>query len=222
MSIAPDPERRIFSMNRRHLIRMVVVAAVLLSAVAGVTSARISHRTDAIRSPSFNHEGTTANNSSVSISHEETPLVLEAAGDQSITGNTTLDPGTNLEVQIHATNQFFMSQSVAVSSDGTFAAVFNFSDFEPGTEFGAGRRTTTKQFDGPRRLGHYRWRPPKPVENVGERHRDDDRNDDVHDHDRNHDDDVGDVGDERFGSGRNHHSNPQHGPRKGGGRTDRE
>lgn len=137
MSIAPDPERRIFSMNRRHLIRMVVVAAVLLSAVAGVTSARISHRTDAIRSTPFNHEETTANNSSVSISHEETPLVREAAGDQSITGNTTLDPGTNLEVQIHATNQFFMSQSVAVSSDGTFAAVFNFSDFEPGTKFGA-------------------------------------------------------------------------------------
>jgi PGF-CTERM protein len=115
---------------------MVVVAAVLLSAVAGVTSARVSHRTDVVRSTPFNHEETTANNSSVSISHEGIPLVLEPAGDQSIRGNTTLDRGTKLEVQIHATNQFFMSQPATVTSDGTFVAMFNFSDFEPGTEFG--------------------------------------------------------------------------------------
>ncbi|MFH5799723.1 BGTF surface domain-containing protein [Haladaptatus sp. CMAA 1911] len=89
-----------------------------------------------MRTTPLNHEETTANNSSVSINHEETPIVLEAAGDQSIRGNTTLDPGTKLEVQIQAPNQFFMSQSVAVSSDGTFAVTFNFSDFESGTEFG--------------------------------------------------------------------------------------
>jgi PGF-CTERM protein len=115
---------------------MVVVAAVLLSAVAGVTSARISHRPSAMQSTPFNHEGTTANNSSVSIYHEEAPLVLDAAGNQSIRGNTTLDPGTKLEVQIHATKQFFMFQSATVASNGTFVAVYNFSDFEPGTEFG--------------------------------------------------------------------------------------
>ncbi|WP_231185511.1 BGTF surface domain-containing protein [Haladaptatus sp. DYF46] len=115
---------------------MVVVIAVLLSAVAGVTSAWVSHESGAMRTTPLNHEETTANNSSVSIYHEETPIVLETAGDQSIRGNTTLDPGTKFEVQIHATNQFFMSQSVAVSSDGEFAAAFNFSDFEPGTEFG--------------------------------------------------------------------------------------
>lgn len=115
---------------------MVFVAIVALSTVSGVTSARGGTALDATRKPPLSHDQTTANNSSVSIYHEDVPLVLTAAGNQSIRGNTTLDPGTKLEMQIHATNRFFMSKSITVASNGTFAATFNFSEYEPGTKFG--------------------------------------------------------------------------------------
>ncbi|ODR83528.1 hypothetical protein BG842_10415 [Haladaptatus sp. W1] len=112
------------------------MAIVALSTVSGVTSARGSTALDATGKTPLSHDQTTANNSSVSIYHEDVPLVLNAAGNQSIRGNTTLDPGTELEMQIHATNRFFMSKSMTVASNGTFAATFNFSEYEPGTKFG--------------------------------------------------------------------------------------
>ncbi|GKZ13138.1 BGTF surface domain-containing protein [Haladaptatus sp. T7] len=115
---------------------MVIVAIVALSTVSGVTSARGGTALDATGKTPLSHDQTTANNSSVSIYHEDVPLVLNAAGNQSIRGNTTLDPGTELEMQIHATNRFFMSRLVTVASNGTFAATFNFSEYEPGTKFG--------------------------------------------------------------------------------------
>ncbi len=115
---------------------MVFVVFAALSLVTGVTTAQGRYSSDSIPNTPFDHDKTTANNSSVSIHHDGTPLVLDTAANQTIRGTTTLDPGTKLEVQVHATKQFFMSNSVTVQHDGNFNASFNFSKYEPGTELG--------------------------------------------------------------------------------------
>ncbi len=123
-------------MNRRKSLCMALVAFLTLSLVTGVTTAHGRNTPDLAESTPFNHDKTPANNSSISIRHEGDSISLDAASNQTVRGNTTLDPGTNLEVQVHATKQFFMSDSVTVQPNGSFNASFNFSEYEPGTEFG--------------------------------------------------------------------------------------
>lgn len=115
---------------------MIFVVFVAFSLVTGATTARGGHTYNETQRSPLDHDRTTANSSSASIHHGETPLVLATASNQTVRGNTSLDPGTKLSIQVHATEQFFMSQSVTVRPNGTFAATFNFTEYEPGTKFG--------------------------------------------------------------------------------------
>lgn len=114
---------------------MALVAFLALSLVTGMTTAHERYTPDSARSTPFDHDETPTNNSSISIQHSGNSVILDAADNQTIRGETTLDPGTKLEVQVHATKRFFMSNSVSVQSDGTFNATFNFSEYDPGTKF---------------------------------------------------------------------------------------
>lgn len=129
---------------------MIFAAVVAFSLVTGMATAHGREASDMLRKTPFNHNQITANNSSISIQHTGNRLVLDTSANQTIRGTTALDPGTKLEVQVHATKQFFMSVPVTVQPDGTFNATFNFTEYESGTEFGVvvGRsRNNSSEFE---------------------------------------------------------------------------
>ncbi|MEF8915672.1 BGTF surface domain-containing protein [Natronomonas sp.] len=66
-------------------------------------------------------------------------LHLEAAGNQTVTGTSTLDAGTEVTVRIRSSgeNPFLMQRQVAIREDGTFAATFDLSSVPPGSEYTA-------------------------------------------------------------------------------------
>ncbi len=116
---------------------MVLAALVTVSLFAGATTVLASHPVETTENDPFDHELSDANNSSVSLHYEGDGLVLDNAKNQTIRGNTTLDPGTELGVQLHATGQFYKSQTVMVRPNGTFNATFDLDEYKTGTEFGA-------------------------------------------------------------------------------------
>lgn len=71
---------------------------------------------------------------SPSASIDET-LALQSTGDQTVTGTSSLDAGTNLTVRVRATGeaQFLQSRQVAVEN-GTFSATFDLDVLPVGTE----------------------------------------------------------------------------------------
>jgi hypothetical protein len=70
-----------------------------------------------------------------SVSFEQ-PVEV-SAGEATISGDSTLAPGTELNVEAANTGQspFLKRQTATVSEDGTWEASFDFSDVEPNTNF---------------------------------------------------------------------------------------
>ncbi|MFC7155024.1 BGTF surface domain-containing protein [Halomarina halobia] len=66
-------------------------------------------------------------------------VVVKAEQDASISGSTSVAPGTKLRIIAKATGDspFLLSKSVTVQEDGTFAGSFDFSGASVGTEFTA-------------------------------------------------------------------------------------
>ncbi|SIR47611.1 hypothetical protein SAMN05421858_2404 [Haladaptatus litoreus] len=120
----------------------VLTALVVISLFSGATTATSATTSFADRSVEatsdvpFDHSKTEANNSSVSLENDGDRFAFDAAANQTVRGQTTFEPGTELLVQIHARGQFFKTQTVVVQSDGSFAGLFNFTGYDPGVEFG--------------------------------------------------------------------------------------
>ncbi|WP_266078790.1 BGTF surface domain-containing protein [Haladaptatus caseinilyticus] len=129
-------------MMSNNYVSTVLAAFVAISLFTGAATAfsdpasSDGYPVETLADTPFDHDTTEANNSSVSLDYEGDLLVLDAAANQTLHGETTLEPDTELLVEIHATSQFFKSRPVAVRPDGTFTATFNFSDYDAETEFG--------------------------------------------------------------------------------------
>lgn len=98
-----------------------VAIAVLLIGASGAT-AWAAMPTD---------ETTTANPDDAEFVTDD--LVFEQERNQTIRGETTLEPGTNLSLSVEGEN-FYMSQVVTVTDRGTFEGTFDFSTKAPGEE----------------------------------------------------------------------------------------
>ncbi|MGZ0747990.1 BGTF surface domain-containing protein [Haloparvum sp. AD34] len=79
-----------------------------------------------------------------SASFDTTPVEAEASSESTITGSTTVAPGTELTVRVQSTDdtepRFVKSQTVTVQADGTFTATFDFSAQSAGDTFEASIR----------------------------------------------------------------------------------
>ncbi|WP_436931766.1 BGTF surface domain-containing protein [Halosimplex halobium] len=78
------------------------------------------------------HDGTSVD------TNDDGKVVVDAAPQQTISGETTLDPGTTLAVRVTSSSSsspFLMQVETTVDDDGTFAASFDFGDVSAGTPF---------------------------------------------------------------------------------------
>ncbi len=123
-------------MIRQQHISAILAILVAVSLFTGTTTAFSTSTTGQTADAPFDHERTEVNNSSASLDYEGEQFTFDTTANQTVRGQTELEPGTELQIQIHATSQFFKSQTVAVQPNGSFNATFNFTDYEPGTEFG--------------------------------------------------------------------------------------
>jgi PGF-CTERM protein/surface glycoprotein (TIGR04207 family) len=66
-------------------------------------------------------------------------IVVRAENNTTITGETSVAPGTEFNVRVRSTgdNPFLLDDDVTVQEDGTFAAEFDFADVSPNTTFTA-------------------------------------------------------------------------------------
>ncbi|WP_415379489.1 BGTF surface domain-containing protein [Halosimplex sp. TS25] len=86
---------------------------------------------DGTATPKPTHDGTTLDTTDGDI------YVAPAAG-QTISGETTLDPGTTVSVRVQSTqvsSPFLMSVETTITENGTFAGAFDFSGMSNGTPF---------------------------------------------------------------------------------------
>jgi|GEM_PF-873913 len=84
--------------------------------------------------------GGAAGASDTSIDHDGANLTLEAGPNQTVTGETGLDPGTTVQVRVVSTddaNPYLFAGETTVAEDGTFAATLDLSDVPPNTTFNA-------------------------------------------------------------------------------------
>lgn len=65
------------------------------------------------------------------------PLRIQPTDNATISGSTTMSPGTNFTVEAvnYADRPFLKKDAVVVDENGTWSANLDFSDLEPGTEF---------------------------------------------------------------------------------------
>ncbi|MDQ2072688.1 surface glycoprotein [Haloarcula sp. H-GB4] len=67
-------------------------------------------------------------------------VLVQAAADQQLTGTTTVAPGSEFEVEVESesdSNPFLDRPEATVTTDGTFSATADFSDYSAGTNFTA-------------------------------------------------------------------------------------
>ncbi|WP_227356983.1 BGTF surface domain-containing protein [Haladaptatus salinisoli] len=93
----------------------LAVLAVLASAVGAVTAQ--------------------GNDAEVTIDRDGETVTVERATNQTISGETTLDPGTEVVVVASSPGTFYKTKQVNVTENGTFDATFDFERFDDGTEF---------------------------------------------------------------------------------------
>ncbi|QLH76397.1 hypothetical protein HZS55_03360 [Halosimplex rubrum] len=87
---------------------------------------------DGTATPRPLHDGTTID------TNGDGRVVVDAAAQQSITGETTLDPGTALSIRVTSRSSkspFLMQVETAVDDDGAFSAPADFSSVPVGTAF---------------------------------------------------------------------------------------
>jgi PGF-CTERM protein len=97
--------------------------AVALAAVATVTASSA-----AVAAPATQAETTT-------LDYEGEYLTLVSGPDATVSGETSLDPGTNVTVRVRSTGSspFLVSEVATVSEDGTFSATMNLTQVADGT-----------------------------------------------------------------------------------------
>ncbi|WP_123539354.1 BGTF surface domain-containing protein [Halosimplex salinum] len=71
------------------------------------------------------------------LDYDGETLTLEAGPNQSVAGETDLDPGTNVSVRLRSTggNPFLVTSTATVAEDGRFDAEFNMTAVSPGATF---------------------------------------------------------------------------------------
>jgi PGF-CTERM protein len=73
--------------------------------------------------------------------NEDGQVAIQQSEDGEVTGTTTIAPGSEITVRVRsvsgAENPFVMSETVNVSSDGTYNATFDFAETPVGTNFTA-------------------------------------------------------------------------------------
>ncbi|WP_458189281.1 BGTF surface domain-containing protein [Haladaptatus sp. NG-WS-4] len=62
-------------------------------------------------------------------------LEVAPSDNQSISGTTNLAPGSSVTLQARSSGVFFKNQEVTVSEDGSYSAMFDFSEYDNGNEF---------------------------------------------------------------------------------------
>jgi len=86
---------------------------------------------DGTATPRSLHDGTT-------VDTTDGEVVVDAAAGQTISGETTLDPGTPLSIRVTSQSErspFLMQVETAVGDDGSFSAPFDFGNVPVGTAF---------------------------------------------------------------------------------------
>lgn len=84
--------------------------------------------------------GGAAGASDTTIDHDSANLTLEAGANQTVTGETGLDPGTTVDLRIVSTddaNPYLFVGETTVAEDGTFAATLDLSGAPANTTFSA-------------------------------------------------------------------------------------
>ena len=102
---------------------LVAALAVLLAGASGATA----------WTATASDETTTAVTPDATFVTDGDALVFEQKPNQTIRGETTLEPGTNLSLDVEG-DAFYMSQVVTVTDRGTFNATFDFSEKALGQE----------------------------------------------------------------------------------------
>ncbi|WP_436925265.1 BGTF surface domain-containing protein [Halosimplex amylolyticum] len=86
---------------------------------------------DGTATPKPTHEGTT-------LDTTDGEVRVAPATEQTISGETTLDPGTTVSIRVtsaSSSSPFLMTVETTVDDDGTFAGTFDFSGMSSGTPF---------------------------------------------------------------------------------------
>lgn len=81
--------------------------------------------------------GSTSNPQSGTTFTGSKPLSVEAGPGQIVRGQTTLPPGASMQVNLrtHSGSKFIVSRAVRVTQNGTFYAIFDFSEISPESRF---------------------------------------------------------------------------------------
>jgi hypothetical protein len=134
----------------RETIAFVVMLAAL--AVFGGVTATVVASADATTAAPAGDWNAGADSASAdpnaTIDYDGERLVVEQTSNQTITGETTLDPGTQVTVRARSANSaspFLRSSVATVADNGTFAAEIDFAEVADGTEF-----TITVHYNGTR------------------------------------------------------------------------
>ncbi|WP_123535143.1 BGTF surface domain-containing protein [Halosimplex salinum] len=86
---------------------------------------------DGTATPKPTHDGTT-------LDTTDGEVRVAPASEQTISGETTLDPGTTVSIRVtsaSSSSPFLMTVEATVDDDGTFAGTFDFSGMSSGTPF---------------------------------------------------------------------------------------
>lgn len=104
-------------------VAVLVVASIGTVALAGPPTPGAS----ALGTPATDDPSTT-------IDHEGDTLTLRTAPNQTITGSTTLEQGTELRVTVRSTggSPFLMTATTSVDGDGRFSVTMDFSNLDAG------------------------------------------------------------------------------------------
>ena len=117
-------------MTRMQCIVRTLVIVPLLVATISLSGLVIAETTTTAAS-----DGT---NPTAMFAHDGEAITVRSTSNQTLSGETTLDPGTEITIQVKSKaggSPFLKHRSTTVSAQGTFTAVFNFSDVPVGTEF---------------------------------------------------------------------------------------
>jgi hypothetical protein len=81
--------------------------------------------------------------------NDEGEIELAAESGQTVSGETDLDPGTEVTVRLRSSgeNPFLMQEQVTIDEDGSFEATFDLSGVEPGSPVDATLRADGKTID---------------------------------------------------------------------------
>jgi PGF-CTERM protein len=111
----------------------VAVALVALVVVSAAAAGAVSARTDA--PAPLRQSAPAQQNATVTLDYEGDGPTLRASSEQTVRGETTLSPDTELTVRLRASGggtQFIRSKTTTVGDDGQFRVAFDLRDLRDG------------------------------------------------------------------------------------------